>query len=104
MHEIDMTKALIQTVREWVRSQPDHFKVETIHLTVGKFTCVEPASLKFAFSVQTKNTDLDGVNLIASILLGAIVFVNGLPNCDRATRSVKSQKLRVRAFQLLVMS
>lgn len=63
MHEVDMTKALIQTVREWARSQPENPEIKTIHLTVGKFTCVEPASLKFAFSVQTKNTDLDGVNL-----------------------------------------
>lgn len=63
MHETDMTKALILTVKDWWESQPQHFKVSCIHLIVGKFTCVEPVSLKFAFEVQTRNTFLDGVRL-----------------------------------------
>ncbi|MEQ8755663.1 MAG: hydrogenase maturation nickel metallochaperone HypA [Coleofasciculus sp. G1-WW12-02] len=64
MHETDMTKALIITVRDWFESQLDVPKIEAIHLTVGKFTCVEPASLEFAFTAQTKDTFLDGVNLV----------------------------------------
>lgn len=63
MHETDMTKALIITVREWWESQPETTKIQTIHLIVGKFTCVEPASLQFAFAAQTQNTFLDGVKL-----------------------------------------
>jgi hydrogenase nickel incorporation protein HypA/HybF len=58
MHETDMTKALIVTVQDWWESQPDRPKISTIHLIVGRFTCVEPASLQFAYAVQTRNTFL----------------------------------------------
>ena len=64
MHETDMTKALILTVRDWVAEQPGHPPVEKVHLTVGEFTCVEPSSLQFAFSAQTQGTFLDGVELV----------------------------------------
>lgn len=64
MHETDMTKALIMTVREWLAEQPGHPQVERVHLTVGEFTCVEPVSLQFAFAAQTQGTFLDGVELV----------------------------------------
>ncbi|MEM8603823.1 MAG: hydrogenase maturation nickel metallochaperone HypA [Cyanobacteria bacterium P01_H01_bin.121] len=63
MHETDMTKALILTVRDWWEAQPDRPQIKAIHLKVGQFTCVEPAGLKFAFEVQTQNTFLAGVQL-----------------------------------------
>lgn len=63
MHETDMTKALILTVKDWWESQPERLKIAKIHLIVGKFTCVEPAGLQFAFEVQTRNTFLEGVEL-----------------------------------------
>ncbi len=63
MHETDMTKSLILTVKDWWESQPQQPQIETIHLIVGKFTCVEPASLQFAFNVQIRNTFLEGVKL-----------------------------------------
>ena len=64
MHETDMTKALIITVKDWYNSQTEKLKIEKIHLIVGKFTCVEPISLQFAFEVQTRNTFLDQVELV----------------------------------------
>ena len=64
MHETDMTKALILTVKDWQESQPENPQIACIHLIVGKFTCVEPVSLQFAFEVQTKNTFLDGAKLV----------------------------------------
>lgn len=64
MHETDMTKALIFTVKDWLAEQPGQPQVEKVHLVVGEFTCVEPASLQFAFSAQTKGTCLDGVELV----------------------------------------
>jgi len=63
MHETDMTKALIFTVKDWYEAQPEQPQIDKIHLVVGKFTCVEPASLQFAFEVQTRNTFLEGVEL-----------------------------------------
>lgn len=64
MHETDMTKALILTVKDWWDSQPTRPQISQVHLTVGQFTCVEPASLQFAFEVQTRNTFLDGAKLV----------------------------------------
>jgi hydrogenase nickel incorporation protein HypA/HybF len=63
MHETDMTKALISTVKDWWESQFEKTEISKVHLTVGKFTCVEPASLQFAFEVQTRNTFLEGATL-----------------------------------------
>ncbi len=64
MHEVDMTKSLILTVKDWQNNQPKKNTIETIYLVVGEFTCVEPASLQFAFEVQTKNTFLAGTKLV----------------------------------------
>ncbi|HHP7244408.1 MAG TPA: hydrogenase maturation nickel metallochaperone HypA [Elainellaceae cyanobacterium] len=63
MHETDMTKALILTVKDWWESQPEQPSITTIHLIVGQFTCVEPASLQFAFDAQTRNTFLENTTL-----------------------------------------
>ena len=64
MHEIDMTKALILTVKDWYHSQSKSLKIDKIYLIVGQFTCVEPVSLQFAFAAQTPNTFLEGVELV----------------------------------------
>jgi hydrogenase nickel incorporation protein HypA/HybF len=64
MHETDMTKALILTIKDWWDAQPDRLPISQVHLVVGKFTCVEPVSLQFAFEVQTRNTFLDGAELV----------------------------------------
>ncbi len=64
MHETDMTKALILTIQDWYQEQPPETQVQRVHLTVGQFTCVEPASLQFAFSVQTRDTFLAGAELV----------------------------------------
>ncbi|HCF30430.1 MAG TPA: hydrogenase maturation nickel metallochaperone HypA [Cyanobacteria bacterium UBA11049] len=64
MHETDMTKALILTVRDWWEAQLDRPKISQVHLIVGQFTCVEPVSLEFAFEVQTRNTFLEGAKLV----------------------------------------
>lgn len=64
MHETDMTKALILSIKDWREEQPEEHQIEKIHLIVGEFTCVEPVSLQFAFEVQTRNTFLEGVELV----------------------------------------
>ncbi|MEM8830827.1 MAG: hydrogenase maturation nickel metallochaperone HypA [Cyanobacteria bacterium P01_G01_bin.19] len=64
MHETDMTKALILSIKDWYRAQTEPLTIDKIHLVVGQFTCVEPMSLKFAFEVQTRNTFLEGVELV----------------------------------------
>ncbi len=64
MHETDMTKALILTVQDWMAEQPEPRSIRAVHLTVGAFTCVEPASLQFAFQIQRQNTCLAEAKLV----------------------------------------
>jgi hydrogenase nickel incorporation protein HypA/HybF len=64
MHETDMTRALIQTLRDWWQSQPGQPQIARVHLVVGQFTCVEPASLTFAYAAQTQGTFLQGSQLV----------------------------------------
>jgi hydrogenase nickel incorporation protein HypA/HybF len=64
MHETDMTRALIQTLHTWWQAQPESPRIERIYLQVGQFTCVEPASLQFAYRVQTQGTVLEGSQLL----------------------------------------
>ncbi len=64
MHETDMTKALIVTIKDWYESQSTKYNIDKVHLIVGEFTCVEPASLEFTFDVQTRNTFLEGAKLV----------------------------------------
>jgi hydrogenase nickel incorporation protein HypA/HybF len=64
MHEVDMTRALILTIKEWKDSHGEEVNIEKVHLIVGEFTCVEPSSLEFTFAAATQNTFLDGVSLV----------------------------------------
>lgn len=64
MHEIDMTKALIQTIHDWYRSQSEKPTISAVHLIVGQFTGVEPMGLQFAFEAETtRHSFLAGVQL-----------------------------------------
>lgn len=62
MHETDMTRALILTIQDWWQQEACP-QIERVHLIVGRFTCVEPDSLRFAFEVQTRETFLAGASL-----------------------------------------
>ncbi len=59
-----MTNALIMTVTDWWESQPERPVVSKVHLVVGRFTCVEPVSLQFAYEVQTQSTFLANTELV----------------------------------------
>lgn len=63
MHETDMTRALILTLRDWLAAQADPVTVSRIHLVVGRFTCVEPESLQFSFAAQTQGTEFEEIAL-----------------------------------------
>jgi hydrogenase nickel incorporation protein HypA/HybF len=90
MHETDMTKALIMTVRDWYDSQPEKLKIEKIHLMVGEFTCVEPVSLQFAFEVQTANTFLAGVELAIKDYQPQIGQQYSCPTCRSPMEDIRS--------------
>ncbi len=78
MHEVDMTKALFATIEDWWVSQPDRPSIETVHLLVGDFTCVEPASLEFAFDAQKQGTFLAE----ATLAIDRVPFVAFCHTCQ----------------------
>lgn len=63
MHEVDMTEALFVTIEDWWVSQPERPQIDRVHLKVGDFTCVEPASLEFAFAARKRGTFLQNAEL-----------------------------------------
>lgn len=63
-HEVDMTKALIMSLKEWWNSQPERLPVRRVILSVGQFTCVEPHLLTSAFAKQRQNTFLENAELV----------------------------------------
>jgi hydrogenase nickel incorporation protein HypA/HybF len=83
MHETDMTKALILTVRDWWENQQPEQAIggQGVILTVGKFTCVEPVGLQFAFEVQTQGTFLAGAELVIRET-SLIAFCHTLPGVN----------------------
>lgn len=78
MHEVDMTRCLLQALEDWRDQHPVQPHVGTIHLLVGEFTCVEPSQLQFSFAAAVKDTWLAGARLsIASVPLVGKCLVCG---------------------------
>jgi len=86
MHEVDMTKALLQTLRDWWH-EADRPLVREVHLQVGEFTCVEPASLLSAFAAAVPGTFLAECRLC----IESIPFVAYCPHCQQSYRPVLEQ-------------
>ena len=64
MHEVDMTKCLLISLNEWRdRREDTSAMVETVHLDVGRFTCVEPDQLVTTYNAAVQGTWLDGSQL-----------------------------------------
>ena len=51
-HEVDMTKALILSLKEWWAEAQEARQVRAVILQVGDFTCVEPDLLTRSFAQQ----------------------------------------------------
>ena len=78
MHEVDMTRCLLQALEDWRDQHPVQPQVGTIHLLVGEFTCVEPSQLQLSFAAAVKDTWLAGARLsIASVPLVGKCLVCG---------------------------
>lgn len=64
MHEVDMTKCLLLAMQDWRRQhEPELPTVDTVHLLVGDFTCVEPEQLVFTWKAAVAGSWLDGARL-----------------------------------------
>lgn len=92
MHEVDMTRALLQTLQQWREEQaPAHPRVERVHLRVGSFTCVEPQALLHTWAVAVQNSWLANSELrIATVPLLARCLPCGAPYTPQAEEGYRS--------------
>ncbi len=80
MHELSLCKGIIELLQEHAKT--DHYsQVKSIHLEIGKLSCVEPEALRFAFDVVAK----------ASLAENATLEINEIPGqgwCKRCSSAV----------------
>ncbi len=63
MHEMGIALQIVDIVREAIPREMKDQAVEAVNLKVGKLTAVVPESLRFCFTVVTKDTPLEGAKL-----------------------------------------
>jgi hydrogenase nickel incorporation protein HypA/HybF len=112
MHEVDMTKCLVLSMQEWRQQHaPVTPQVQTVHLQVGTFTCVEPDQLVTTWRAAVRGSWLDGAELAIETvpLVGRCVLCDGTysPDPEQAYRSpccnhpmeeiVSGRELRIRS-------
>ena len=113
MHEVDMTKCLLISLNEWrVRRVDPSALVQTVHLDVGGFTCVEPDQLITTYAAAVQGTWLDGSRLTIRDIpfVGRCVLCNDTytptpetayrsPCCDHPLEEIVSgRELRIRSI------
>ena len=113
MHEVDMTKCLLISLNEWRQRRDDPTAmVETIHLDVGRFTCVEPDQLVTTYNAAVQGTWLDGSRLTITDIsfVGRCLACNSTydpvpetayrsPCCDHSLEEIVSgRELRIRSI------
>jgi hydrogenase nickel incorporation protein HypA/HybF len=67
MHELYLAESIINIIQDYAAC--DGFKkVNSISLSYGRLSCIEPKSLQFGFDVQAKGTPAEGATLEFQIL------------------------------------
>ena len=91
MHEVDMTKCLLISLNDW-RDQRDDSSamVETVHLDVGRFTCVEPDQLVTTYNAAVQGSWLDG----SKLTITEIPFVGRCLSCNSSYNPVPENAYR----------
>jgi len=62
MHELSLVMSLLRIVEEQSLKTPFE-KVESILLSFGRLSCIDPQALEFAFSIQSRGTRAQGAVL-----------------------------------------
>jgi hydrogenase nickel incorporation protein HypA/HybF len=71
MHELYLAESILNIVQDY--AERDGFKkVNSVALSYGRFSCIEPRALQFAFDVQAKGTPADGAALEFKVLPAVI--------------------------------
>jgi hydrogenase nickel incorporation protein HypA/HybF len=67
MHELSLTQSILNIIEDY--AQKHHFqKVNSVKLSFGQLSSIEPKSLEFAFEIQSKGTKAQGASLEFDIL------------------------------------
>ena len=64
MHEMGIALQIVEIATASIPSDLGAVRVAKVNLKVGKLAAVVPESLRFCFSVATKDTPLDGAELV----------------------------------------
>jgi hydrogenase nickel incorporation protein HypA/HybF len=62
MHEISLTRSLIDIVEDYARRE-GFSRVNVLKLSFGRFSCLDPGALDFTFAVQARGTPAEGARL-----------------------------------------
>jgi hydrogenase nickel incorporation protein HypA/HybF len=66
MHELSLIRSLLDIVEDYaVRHRFD--RVNTLKLSFGRLSCLDPQALKFVFAVQAEGTRAEGAELVFDI-------------------------------------
>lgn len=62
MHELSLINGLLEIVETYERTHGfEH--VNTLKLSFGRLSCIDPGALQFAFEIQSKGTKAEGASL-----------------------------------------
>jgi hydrogenase nickel incorporation protein HypA/HybF len=64
MHEMGIALQIVEIATASIPSDLAEVRIERVNLKVGKLAAVVPESLRFCFSVASKDTALDGAELL----------------------------------------
>ena len=62
MHELGIATSILETIQAEARKHGD-VRPRCIGLRIGELVAIDPAALRFAFEVLTRETDLEGLAL-----------------------------------------
>ncbi|MRR15116.1 MAG: hydrogenase maturation nickel metallochaperone HypA [Deltaproteobacteria bacterium] len=71
VHELYLAESIITIVQDYAKRQ-DFKKVNSIVLSCGRLSPIEPQTLQFAFDVQARNTPAEGAALDFRIMPAVI--------------------------------
>jgi hydrogenase nickel incorporation protein HypA/HybF len=71
MHELSLTQSLLDIIADY--AQRHHFKkVNSVKLSFGRLSAIEPKALEFAFEILSKETKAHGAQLEFDVLPAVI--------------------------------
>jgi hydrogenase nickel incorporation protein HypA/HybF len=62
MHELSLTQSLIDIMEDYARREK-FIRINSLKLSFGRLSCIDPEAFRFAFSIQARGTRADGATL-----------------------------------------